>query len=360
MAIQLIRTFKVHLSNILKSCLGLFLVLSFSPLHTMDLRHIQLSPYQISQMHRFIIQRKMAYQPFIFTNNLEVGEGYNFINGRDFLGNIYWSDNPSPEIYDLLVQDLASFREHNQHLRTIYEYFLDTFVESLGGNIQSLDFAEIGCNTGYFLHGLALRGAKRCIGYDFTENTEVFNWFNQVLGIHNEFYFAEWDSRTHTLNYADMPEVDVAISINVTCHLADPVYHIAFLCDHAKKAVFLCCPVNFEDETGLSISYGYPSRYPNSLDFPLCFDNTIKMSKPLIRLAFEKAGFEEIYEIEPPSNIPSEWKSWYNAGKLFLAFRTKQTKTALNETNRNRNRQVPADAAAILNAKPKWNWKGFK
>ena len=50
---------------------------------------------------------------------------------------------------------------------------IDVLIEKLGGAISSLDFAEIGCNTGYFLHSLALKGAKHCIGYDFTNNENV-------------------------------------------------------------------------------------------------------------------------------------------------------------------------------------------
>src|SRR5262249_46520551 len=144
------------------------------------------------------------------------------------------------------------------------------------GNLCSWSFAEVGCNTGYFLYGLALRGARRCVGLDYTPNADVFAWFNEALGTRCEFRFAEWDSLRHRLNYAALPRVDVGLSIGVTCHLADPLHHLAYLCDHSRRAVFVWCPVTRDD--GLTVTFGEPNRYPESLAWPLSFDNDVRPS----------------------------------------------------------------------------------
>ncbi|HEX6296941.1 MAG TPA: hypothetical protein VFZ74_10215 [Burkholderiales bacterium] len=46
----------------------------------MDLRERNILPEQIVELHDFIVRRKLAYQPFIFREDLETGEGLNFVN----------------------------------------------------------------------------------------------------------------------------------------------------------------------------------------------------------------------------------------------------------------------------------------
>lgn len=311
----------------------------------MDLRERDLSAEDLAQLQRFIIDRKLAYQPFIFRRDLEVGEGWRFHDGEEAGGTVYWPGG-DPEVSDLFVkeEDLASFRRHNAELRRIYDYFLDTLTSQLG-DISGLSFAEVGCNTGYFLHGLALRGAARTIGYDFTNNSKLFEWFNRVLGTRSEFHWAEWDSLGHKLQYAEVPEVDVALSVAVTCHLSDPLHHIAYLCDRSRKAVFLWCPVSAHED--LSISYGRPAKYLNSLSFPVCFDNEVCPSVPLLRLALEESGFGDIREVEPPAGLSPRWLEWYGSQKGYVAFRTGDKKTALSGAKARR--PLPGDYPEALN-----------
>lgn len=311
----------------------------------MDLRNKNLSASQLIELHNFIVHRKLGYQPFIFTDSLEVGEGFKFHDGEANRGNIYW-ENADPTVEDLLVNDLPRFRECNQNLRKIYDYIATSITENLGGDISQLTFAEIGCNTGYFLNSLAMLGARHCIGYDFTNNEHVFRWFNEVLGINNEFHFAEWDSLKHSLNYAEMAEVDVSLSINVTCHLADPIHHLCYLCDHSRKAVFIYCPVNSDDDH--SIHLGVPAKYPNSLDYPLSFDNEIRPSVSLIKLTLEEAGFHNIIEIDCPKDIPDSWRNWFYSQRAFLAFRTQDNKTALSPESEKRRRFLPGDVNLLF------------
>ncbi|MHC4743255.1 MAG: radical SAM protein, partial [Planctomycetota bacterium] len=295
----------------------------------MDLRSKRLTPEQIEQVEEYIIQGKLAYQPFIFTDTLETGPGEKFHDGETKGGRVYWEDAPedlSPTIKEILTDNPAHFRECNGVVRYIYDYFIDSIMENLD-DISGLSFAEVGCNTGFFLHSLGLRGAGKCIGIDYTRNEEVFRWFNNVLGLNNEFRFGEWNPLKHRLLYTRMPKVDVTLTIAVMCHIADPLHHLSYLCDHSAKAVFIYTPVN--KDTGLSISYGSPAKYPNALSWPLGFDNAVRPSVPLLRMGLQEAGFDDIREIKCPEGLSRRWQEWYSSQIGLLALRTRDVRTAL-------------------------------
>jgi hypothetical protein len=297
----------------------------------MDLRHRKLTPAQIEELHLFIRQRKLAYQPFIFTDTLQVGEGQRFRDGEfaEKCGDVLWEGHP-PDLDsadNLITKDAAAFQEANHELRKIYDGMVDFIVKHAGADISQLSFAEFGCNTGYFLHSLALRGAGKTIGYDFTPSDAIFRWFNDVLGIpheRNEFRFAEWDSLDHCVRHCTFDEVDVCMSIAVTTHLADPVHHLAYLCSKARKAVFFWVQVDNRDD--LSITFGTPGKYPNPLSFPINFDNNIRLSPALLRLTLEQCGFENLIEIEPPDVSP-RFQRWFKSQKGIMALRTSRPAT---------------------------------
>jgi len=303
----------------------------------LDLRSKELTPEQIRQVEEFIIQGKLAYQPFIFTETLETGAGQKFHDGETKGGRVYWKDAPEnlpKPIKEVLTDDPEHFRECNETIRFIYRHFIDSIVENLGGDISDLSFAEVGCNTGYFLHALALRGAAKCVGLDYTRNEEVFKWFNRVLNTNSEFRFAEWNPLEHRVLYGKMPEVEVTLTVAVMCHLADPLYHLAYLCDHSAKAIFIYTPVN--KDTGLSISYGNPAKYPNALSWPLGFDNEVRPSVALLRMGLQEAGFDDIREIKCPDGLSPRWKEWYSKQIGLFALRTRDVKTALGGGRRER------------------------
>lgn len=302
----------------------------------MDLRTRNISPDLMAELHDFIVRRKLAYQPFIFSDDLETGEGLKFIN-RGAGGNIHWK-NADPRVKDLVTNDPVSFRRENATLRAIYDDFVEQIASRIG--VSGLSFAEIGCNTGYFLYSLDMRGARRCIGYDFTNNSLVFSWFNKVLGTRCEFHFSEWDSYRHRLRYASLPKVDVTLSVAVTCHLPDPIHHLTYLCERSDKAVFFWCPVN--DQDGLSLTYGAPAKYPNALEWPLGFDNDVKISIPLLKLTLAQCGFEDIHEIRPPGGLPDKWERWHRCQRGFIALRTAWPRTAYSGGRIRR--RLPRDA----------------
>ncbi len=290
----------------------------------MDLRKKSITPAQMSRLRNCFVTRQLAYQPFIFSDDLEAGAGEHFINGLPNL-TIHWSD-PDPRLADIVTANVDHFRRSNACLRAIYEHFLDSITREVG-EVSSLQCAEIGCNSGYFLFGLALRGARRCIGYDCSPNSEFFAVMNEVLGTRCEFHLGEWDSLDHRLNHAVMSPVDLCLSVAVTCHLSDPIQHLAYLCDHSRKAVFVYSPATDSDD--LSITYARPGKYYKNSTWPVSLDNNVRLSVPLLRLCLEQAGFHDIREVQAPDQLPEEWKRWYNHQRGFVALRTEDVRTVL-------------------------------
>ena len=302
----------------------------------MDLRSKNISKEQFDKLYTFIKQRRLGYQPFIFSDQLETGEGDNFVGYRlkqESPGKNFFWEGCLEDIKYLMAENRENFQKNNNLMRLTYESFLTDITSTLG-DISDLSFAEVGCNTGYFLHGLSLRGAKRCMGFDFTLNHDIFDFFNQLLGSRSEFYFAEWDSLNHKLQYNSLPEVDFTLSSSVLGHVADPLYHLAYLCDRSRKGIFVWAPV-IRDESGFVIDYGKPSTFRNSLDWPLSFDYWVQLSIPIMEEALKQAGFREIYPVELPKDLPPEWKKFHERNAGFIALRTENIKTALSDgTNR--------------------------
>ena len=317
----------------------------------MDLRSLRLSPRQLDHVRQFIVERKVYYQPFVFADDLEVGEGLAFheqVFSHDRKPAVYWPGGPD-ELRTILTvdRDLPAFREANQNLRRIYDHIVEFVCKAFDSKLGKLDFAEFGCNNGYFLHSLMRRGARRCIGFDFTDNSAVFNWFNEVLGTHAEFSVAEWDSWLHTVRYAQVPEVDVFLSIAVTCHVPDPIHHISYLCSRSRKAVFIWSPRNWADD--LSISFGNPGRFPGGLGWPLSFDNEVRPSRRLLEMTLKQCGFETLIDIPVPQNL-GVWQEWFDNQAGIMAIRTRDARTAYT-TGRLR-REPPAGLKIPPHAAP--------
>ena len=283
-----------------------------------------------AQLLGFIRLRKLGYQPFRFDENHEVGEGMAFLagNSADFerKGIINWPQPPT-DISNLIVPppSLEEFRKANDALRAIYQHFVASLCRHLGDDITGLDFAEYGCNTGYFLYSLGLRGARRAVGLDFTYNKAVFEFFNRKLGTNATFLFSEWDSFRHQPRYHEVPEVDVCLSIAVLCHLADPLHHLTYLCSRARKAVFVWTPSDQSDE--FYISFGRPALFPNSLAWPVSFDNEVRPTRGMLELCLTANGFEDIRQLDPIATRFDAINFWQSHSGL-IAFRTSETSTA--------------------------------
>jgi hypothetical protein len=287
----------------------------------MDLRGKNLTPEQIQRAEEFVRYHLLWYQPFIFADDFETGEGMNFHDRyTDNVCSIYRPGIEAPN-------DPTHFRECNQLLRELYEQLTDSLVHQLG-NISKLSFAEFGCNSGYFMYALSLRGAKQTIGFDFAPNQDLFEFLNSILGTNSEFRWAEWDSLHHTVRHAEFEKVDVTMSLAVTPHILDPVQHLCYLCDRARKAVFFWIPINEKDDLSVTFSDPHYHQDPN-LDFPVNINSGVQLSRPLLRKILIESGFEDIREVKPTSISP-QWDRFVVQHAAHVAFRTRDFVTAIS------------------------------
>jgi hypothetical protein len=263
-----------------------------------DLRSIPISEADIGRLREMIVNRKVSYQPFIFRDDLEVGEGLAFETATSDIwpprkGVVYWPGHPD-SLADLAVSenDRDAFRAANGRLRQWYEDKL-TLMAGLVDTVSGHEFLELGCNTGYFIHRLSQLGARRSIGVDYGHFGDVFEWFNRVIGSRSEFSHAAWDSTRHRIADTELPEVDVAISISVTCHIADPMHMLAYLCHKARKAVCFFVPLSGKDDVSLSFNHP-PNYFQDHLRWPSSFDSKVLPSARLVELGLEQCGFGAI------------------------------------------------------------------
>jgi len=189
----------------------------------MDLRpYLRDKPELLNKGVELIKSSHLFYQPFILSDDIEVGEGRNMCESYADVNSVFDLNVYAPNL-DLgsrkKAQDLPQFRRYNEEYRSIYNYITSVICKQFNGDISNLSFAEIGTNTGLNLFNLALNGAKKCYGYDWNDMTPVFDWLNQVLDTNVQFTQSNYNNLYHRLdNLIDAPEVDVMINTVFTNH----------------------------------------------------------------------------------------------------------------------------------------------
>ncbi len=286
----------------------------------MDLRSFIKNDEQLQMAKKFVVDGLMNYQPFIFSDDLEVGAGYEFLDG-EFNGLVYWPSVPqealsSPELSRFFINNSGKhqFTEANQRLRVMYDTFVDEICSRIG-DVSQTTFAEVGCNAGYFPLSFSSRGARESVGYDRENYTNVFDLLNGILGTNAKFIHQSYDGRTQTI--PGCGSYDVVASVAVLCHLSDPLQHLAFLGSIARKAIFIWAPVTSDDD--YCIRFGEPNKYYNNDKFPLCFDNKTRPSAKLLKKSLELMGFTDIYEI--PNKEGGMPDSFYEPHSALFAMR---------------------------------------
>jgi SAM-dependent methyltransferase len=271
----------------------------------MDLRATPIPDEDLAAMRRMILSRKVAYQPFVFRDDLEVGEGWAFATDTSDIWPphkevVYWPDHPAG-LDDLAVSERNrhAFAAANATLRSWYEDNLRLIIE-LVGDVADHDFLELGCNTGYLLHRLSAAGARRAIGVDSGDFGDVFDWFNRVTGSSSEFVHAAWDSTHHRMMTGDLTEVDVTISVSMTCHVADPLHMLAYLCQKARHAVFFMVPLSGKDDVSLTFGHA-PEYFGGCTLWPSNFDSRVLPSARLVELGLQQCGFGDVRR--PKDNV---------------------------------------------------------
>jgi hypothetical protein len=270
----------------------------------MDLRGIDISGADLTEMKSLISRGMVAYQPILFRDDLEVGEGLAFATHTSDSWPprkevVHWPGHPSSlDALAVSHEHIGAFRSANAALRTWYEDNVRLIAELLGG-VVGYDFLELGCNAGYLLHRLSAIGARRAIGVDVADFGDVFDWFNRVTHSSSEFVRAEWDSAQHGMTRS-LPSVDVAISVSVSCHVADPLHMLAYLCHLARSAVFFMTPLSGKDDVSLTFRHP-PNYFRQNRDWPASFDSEVLPSASLVELGLEQCGFGDIRR--PKDNV---------------------------------------------------------
>jgi hypothetical protein len=299
----------------------------------MDLRPFILSNEQLTTGIDFIRSGQLFYQPFILSDNVEVGEGQNLHDEYRDVTQISDYNVYAPQ-YDVGGRkqpgDPVHFRKCNQEYREIYNYIADQICKHAGDSLNKLTFAEIGCNTGLNLFNLAVRGAKSCHGYDWNDLSNFFSWMNGLLGTDVRFTHGIYDNLYHRFkDNVDVPEVDIMINAIFTNHQCDPLQFLSYLCDRARKGVFLWalihpglkepCIVYTAEMEGDILRKDRP--------FPLSFYNGVVLSEALLKTSLKYLGFGEVQAIDKFGASPS-WDRFQEGFRMYYARRTEETRSA--------------------------------
>jgi hypothetical protein len=207
----------------------------------MDLRPYIKNKTQVENGISLIKSKHLCYQPFIISDEIEVGEGQNFCDHYKDVTSVFDLNVYAKDI-DLDGRKTAPDKDYFRACNAEYRYLYDFITESLQPLIpalNTLEFAEIGCNTGLNLFNMAHAGAKSCVGYDWNQMQPVFSWLNDVLGTNVKFQQGVWDNLQHKFSNMDIPEVDIMMNTIFTNHQCDPLQFLAYICDRAKVGVFL-------------------------------------------------------------------------------------------------------------------------
>jgi SAM-dependent methyltransferase len=266
----------------------------------MDLRpHLKDRPQLLAEGLELIKQRDLWYQPLILADGIEVGEGQNLFDRyrscQDlFDWNVYLSDEHRhhwAQVRGKLAADPRHFRRTNAIYRAFYDRVAGIIAEHV--DVAGASFLEIGCNTGLNLFNVAVRGARRCTGVDWTNHAPVIDWLNRVLGTDVRFIAAGYDNLTHTLPDA-VPEADVVINTVFMNHQCDPLQFLCCLADRARRGVMLVVLLD-GDPAERSISFGEVSGIHDlgaGKPFPLSIHNNVRLSKAMLSDALRGLGFE--------------------------------------------------------------------
>lgn len=267
----------------------------------MDLRLFSPTEEQTTRAAHLAYHERLFYQPFIVSDDLEVGMGMEMVSGHSGLlsaKNIpdQYKDTPGVTRWLINPENEKRFTEENQCIRELYDNMI-SFVEDKMGPASNFSFADVGCCSGYFPVKLSLHGAKRAVGYDRSDYTEAFDLLNEITGAKAEFVNKGY--RSGTVEGAE--QADIVFSIAVLLHLSDPLHHLSFLGNLAGKAVFIWTntmgAMDTENEEDLLIRFNPPNRYYVGSRFPYCFD-LVYVTPALLRVSLEKMGFTEIHEFD--------------------------------------------------------------
>lgn len=321
----------------------------------MDLREFPLSVEQRRRAFELLKAGYLRYQPFIIADDIEGGAGQTLADPSVELEHVFddtaYYDPAMHSGPGRLATNLAGFRAGNAEWRSFFDAISELIVRRLGRELTSLSIGEIGCNAGLHLFNLARRGAVNCTGYDRTDFAETFELLNEVLGTAVRFELGNWDSLTHRFEGALVPEHDLMISGAVLNHQSDPLQHLAFVCDRARRAVLLWVQTAPDlDRSGGAepcalVFPGDPTKCLGYMPFPHYFNAEIRFSEPLLLVSLRELGFGKVEKITLPCPTP-RWRWFTESFPVFLATRTEDRKSAFWDHPAFRDQRFAPEATA--------------
>ena len=271
----------------------------------MDLRAFKLNPDQVEKGFELL-----QYQPFLLSDDVQTGVGYSWIYCQE-AG--YWAgpNDMKMKREETPEEVWTHFCDANAKLRAMYDDWIDTMsITFKKGSVM-----EVGCNTGYFLMGLALKGFGPCNGYDFQNFGPSFDFLNQLLGTQVSFHQEPYDLVSRSIRSCQ--QHDFVISSAVMQHISDPMGYLTFLSRAAKKGLFLFTGMGDTDD--FLIYQGKPNAYNKDAEFPFCFDLDVGLSRGLLFFALRKLGFKHILELHHKDSwLP---KSWYGSQRALICIK---------------------------------------
>lgn len=302
----------------------------------MDLRpYLSVKPALFQQGVKLVRNGEFWYQPFILADGFEVGEGQNLADRYQGCQSLFdWNVYLSKEhlgAWDgkrVLAPDPVHFARSNQRYRLCYERIADTVAKNV--ELSSSSVLELGCNTGLNLFNLAVRGAKNCVGVDWTDYTKQFKWLNETLGTDVKFQRGIYDNVAHRLD-RDPGEFDVVINTVFLNHQSDPLHCLSYLADRARNGLFLWILLN--DSPNMDLRYGDVSGVHDlgsGKPFPLSFHNDVTVSRSLLSESFRRLGFGNVSYLPEPTDPESAPPTGLAPFTMLYAERTSNVKSALS------------------------------
>lgn len=306
----------------------------------MDLRPFLTDPKLFNDGIELIRQGVVFYQPLILAEGVEVGEGQNIEN--NYAGcesTLDWNVYLAPAYRHLwndptrkLAEDPIRFSFCNQKYRLCYERVTNTITDAFEGKIESLSVLEIGCNTGLNLFYLARKGARYCLGVDWTDYSYAFLWLNRTLGTAVHFRRGVYDNLQHRMDI-EIREFDVVVNTVFINHQSDPLHFLCYLADRARRALLLWVLLDeFQDR--LAILYTPVSGVHDlggTRPFPLSLHNGVSMTRALFVHALQQLGFDDVQFIAQPTDPNLSPPTGLRPFSLVIANRTRDVKSALWE-----------------------------
>ncbi len=265
----------------------------------MDLRPFVRNEADVEEARRLICSGSFTYQPFIITDQLEVGAGYTFVTRNPHAGQIRWpgydaAKYPSASLPRLLIaeEEARAFSQANSAIRQVYDGFVDQLCDQIH-DIGKKSLADIGCFAGYIPVAMSKRGVRLAVGYDQDDRGACVNFLNRVLGTSAKFVHAGYDLRLGAISKC--PAYDVVVSMSVLQHMTEPLRHLHFLRSITREALLLI--TNVWDDDDYVIRMGEPNQVFSN-PFPWCFDNSVYLSEKLLRRCLKEAGFARVVDLE--------------------------------------------------------------